>query len=316
MRLATLFLLAAVLYADRVLQSDSEVTSIAFTRDGGLAALCRDGKIRLWDLKSGGGTPATVALEKGETGTTFLAARGQFAVIDSEGRIKIRDIAGGGVVRQWAGPTPAARGLVSSIDGRDVAGYGRPYARSSENLVRVWNADGRERFKVPAGIGGIAAMAFSPDGQTLVAAAYDTDVRVWNARNGELKRLVEDMTVSMFELAFSPDGRLLAAAGVDRTIYLWDTRNWTLVRKITGQPEMISAMDFSPDGKMIVTGGMNEMAFGAPVKVILWQAATGKQIRSMDADHRAAGAAFSPDGKLVAVADYDKTVSVWSVPGR
>jgi WD40 repeat protein len=300
---------------DRVLQSDGEITSVAFLRDGGLAALGRDGKIRVWDLKSD--APArTIERAKGEGGTTFLAARGQFAVIGEDGGIKIRGLASGDVVRQWAGPTPRVGGFVSTGDGGALAAAGRPYAGSSENLVRVWNAEGREKFKVPAGIGGVSAMAFSPDGGTLVAAAYDTDVRVWSAANGELKRVVEEMTVSMFELAFSPDGKLLAAAGVDRTVYLWDTKTWRLVRKITGQPEMISAMDFSPDGKLIVTGGMNELAFGAPVKVMLWDVATGKAVRTMGADHRAAGAAFSPDGKLVAVADYDKTVSVWAVPGR
>ncbi len=318
MRLLLSSLCAWALFADagdRVLQADGEISSVAFTRDGGLAAMGRDGKIRVWDLKSGA-LSKTIDKEKGEAGTTFLAARGQFAVIGEDGRIKIRDLSSGDVVRQWAGPTPRAGGFVSTGDGKSLAGSGRPYAGSSENLVRVWNADGREKFKVPAGIGGVSAMAFSPDGETLVAAAYDTDVRVWSARNGELKRLVEEMTVSMFELAFSPDGKLLAAAGVDRIIYLWDTKTWKLVRKITGQPEMISAMDFSPDGKLIVTGGMNEMAFGAPVKVILWDVATGKPVRTMGADHRAAGAVFSPDGKMVAVADYDKTISIWAVPAR
>src|SRR5262249_48830351 len=155
---------------------------------------------------------------------------------------------------------------------------------ASGNLVRAWDADGKQHFRVPAGIGGLSAMTFSPDGQTLVASAYDTDMRVWNARNGELMKVVDDMTVSMFDLAYSPQGRQLAAAGVDRIIYLWDAKAWKLVRKISGQPEMISAMEFSPDGKLLVTGGMNEMAFTAPVKVIVWDVASGKPVRTVEAE--------------------------------
>ncbi|MEZ5400930.1 MAG: WD40 repeat domain-containing protein [Bryobacteraceae bacterium] len=298
---------------DRVIQSESEVTAISFTGDS-LAAMCRDKKIRVWNLND-------VALSKTWTrgaedaDAMFAGARGQFAVIGKDGRIRLRSLKDGAVLKQVPGSLPRAS-RVSAVDGGILAAAGRPYDGSSENLIRVWNAEGREQYKLPAGLGGVSAMAFSPDGKTLVAAAYDTDVRVWSVANGELRRVIDEMTVSMFELAFSPDGKYLAAAGVDRTVYLWDAATWKLVRKITGQPEMISALEFSPDSRLIVTGGMNEMAFNAPVKVMLWEASTGKPVRTMEAEHRVGAARFSPDGRFVAVADMDKTISVWSVPRR
>jgi WD40 repeat protein len=233
-------------------------------------------------------------------------------VIGQDGRIQLRDLASGAQRRLVTGAQPRPSRLTAS-EGGLLAAAGRPYAGSSENLIRVWNAEGREQHKLPAGLGGVSAMAFSPDGRTLVAAAYDTDVRVWTVRDGELKRVIDEMTVSMFEVAFSPDGKLLASAGVDRTIYLWDTATWKLVRKITGQPEMISALEFSPDGKYIATGGMNEMAFGAPVSVMIWDAGTGKPVKTLKAEHRVGAVAFSPDGKHLAAADMDKTVSVWNL---
>ncbi|MDX1982865.1 MAG: WD40 repeat domain-containing protein [Bryobacteraceae bacterium] len=300
---------------DRVIQSDSEVTAISFGADGSsLAALCRDSKIRVWNVKSGA-LAKTWEREADDAAAMFAGPRGQFATIGKDGRIRMRSLADGSVKRQAAGSLPRASRL-AAIDGGFLAAAGRPYDGSSENVVRVWNAEGREQYKLPAGLGGVSALAFSPDGKTLVAAAYDTDVRVWSVQNGELRRVIDEMTVSMFELAFSPDGKYLAAAGVDRTIYLWDAVNWKLVRKITGQPEMISALEFSPDSRLIVTGGMNEMAFDAPVKVLLWDASTGRQVRAMAADHRVGAARFSPDGRFVAVADMDKTISIWSVPGH
>ena len=163
-----------------------------------------------------------------------------------------------------------------------------------------------------AWLGGMSALTFSPDGKLLVGAAYDTDLRIWNGQNGELVRVVSDMTGSMFALAFSPDGKLLAAAGVDRAVYLFDTKTWAVVRKITEQPEMISALAFSPDGQRIVTGGMNELLFGSPVKVMVWETASGKALHTFDAEHRVTAAAFSPDGAWVAAADGSKSIKLWA----
>ena len=298
---------------NRVLKADSEVSSLAFSKDGrSLATFSRDGDIRVWNIASGSVTQ-TFKRDKGDSNPSFLATRSQFALIGSDGQAKIRDLESGAVIRSLPLPAPRVSGLTSTEDGKTLAGGGKDPASASANLLRVWDSEGKQRFQVPAGIGGLSAMTFSPDGQTLIAAAYDTDVRVWNARNGELLKVMEDMTVSMFDLAYSPDGKLLAAAGVDRIIYLWDAKAWKLLRTITGQPEMISALEFSPDGKFLVTGGMNEMAFGAPVKVIVWEVASGKPVRTEEAEHRVNTVAYSPDGKWFAAADGSKNVKVWAV---
>jgi WD40 repeat protein len=298
---------------DKVFNSETEVTSLAFSKDGkSLATSNREGEIRLIDLQSGSVTRSHKR-EEGDGNPIFLEARGQFAVIGKDGRVKLRNLDSGATIYSLAVSGPRVSRVATTLDGKTIAGGGPDAVSASGNLVRVWDADGTQHFQVPAGIGGLSAMTFSPDGQTLVASAYDTDMRVWNARNGELMKVVEDMTVSMFDLAYSPDGKQLAAAGVDRIIYLWDAKAWRLVRKITGQPEMISAMEFSPDGKFLVTGGMNEMAFGAPVKVIVWDVSTGKPVRTVDAEHRVNAATFSPDGRWFAAADSSKNVKLWAV---
>ena len=113
-------------------------------------------------------------------------------------------------------------------------------------------------------------------------------------------------------MSFSPDGKWLATAGVDRTVYLWDTKTWKLARKLTGHGEMISALAFSADGKRIVTGGFREITQTAPVKIVLWDSASGKMLRTFDAPRRVSSTVFSPDGKWIAAAFRDKTVQIFA----
>lgn len=189
---------------------------------------------------------------------------------------------------------------VKSPDGSLIAAATMPDRQSSLNFLRLTDSSGGERANLPAGIGGVSVIVFSPDGSMVAAASYDADIRVWNSRNGELRRLIAELPVSMFAMSFSPDGSVLAAAGADRALYLWDAKSWKLNRKLAGQPEMISALAFSPDGKRIATGGFSELTHTQPVRVLLWEVATGKILREWPAPRRVNSVEFLPGGRSIA----------------
>lgn len=316
---ASVFALATVAMAesfptDRTISSDAPAWELAFF-DGGktLAAMCGDGKLRLWDVQSGA-LRQTLGKELMGRPLTFLTQNNQFATVARDGSVQVWDAKTASLVRQLPAIIPRATRLAFSEDGSRVATAHMLDRQSGVNTIRVRDAMGKDLFSATAGIGGISILGFSPDGSALVAGSFDTDIRVWNVRNGELVQRVENLPVSMFAISFSPDGSWLAAAGVDRTVYLWDARTWELVRNITGQPEMISALGFSPDGKRLVTGGFSEVTQDNPVKVIVWDVATAKQRWAMPAPRRVVTAAFSPDGKRIAASYGDKSVNVWRVP--
>jgi WD40 repeat protein len=298
---------------DRVITSDAEVRLVSFTSDGRmLAGTSMDGKLRLWDVGSGE-LKKSFAWDQGDLGVTLSGPAGLLASVDKDGNVKLWDFQSGKPTRRAAGLKERAKRLTLSADGKVVAGSD---TKSSENTVRLWDASGAEKFAVGNGLGGTSAMAISPDGSTVVASSYDTNVRAWSARNGELLRLIEDLPVSMFAVAFSPDGKYLATAGVDKTVYLWDAKTFHLSRKLVGQPEMISAIAFSPDSRMLLSGGFSEFTENNPVKILLWDVASGKVLRSMPSPHIVQSLAFSPDGKLAASAYAEKSVGIWAIPGR
>ena len=296
--------------ADRMIVSAVAVRSVAFTADGkSLAGLCGDSNVRLWDLASGAQTKA-IAWTKSDSAVALQASAGGFAMVGSDTSMRLIDFKTGTAAVKVAAPGEKVRKVEFSPMRNMVAG-GSAVPNSSANSVRVWDAAGKLKYTVPAGIGGISVMAFSPDGATLVAASYDADVRAWSVKDGELLRLVDELNNAMFAAVFSPDSKTLATAGSDGVIYLWDAKTWKPIRKIAGQPELISSLAYSPDGARIVSGGFDSTTVNNPTHVIVWDAASGKQLHSFDAKRQVTSVAVSPDGKSIAAAAGEKSVSVW-----
>jgi WD40 repeat protein len=318
MRVLALFAVSAITLAqaaDREISSEADVDALAFSKDGGtLAGLCRDGKVRLWDSKSGA-LKKSVAPDKSDSLPSLASEADVMAAVAKDGAIKIWDLQSDRVVRQIARGMPKAEAIAFSNDRKLVASSSL-VDHSSDNMVFAWDSSGKKRFSVNAGVGGTSTMTFSPDAQILVAATWDADLRVWSTKNGELVRWINELPVSMFAVEFSPDGKTLATAGVDRTVYLWDAKTWKLLRKLVGQPEMIGAMNFSPDGKYLATGGFDSDTLRNPVKILLWDIAAGTVVRTIPAEHAVRSVKFSPDSKLIAVAAKDKAVQIWSVTGH
>jgi WD40 repeat protein len=76
-----------------------------------------------------------------------------------------------------------------------------------------------------------------------------------------------------------------------------------VVRTLTGHQGYVASVAFSPDGKELVSAG------GPDMSVKFWDVATGQMIRSVwgsETDHKnLTSVAFSPDGRLVAVAGWE-----------
>ena len=257
----------------RTLDSEANVRAVAFL-DGGaaLAGWCSDRKARVWDTATG---RLRETLERASLPPS-IAALASPLVTSAGGALTSEALIAN---KQW-----------------------------NENTVRVRDRSGADKFRLPAGLGGVSVMTFSPGGQALAAGSYDTSLRVWNTANGELLRHVEELPVSMFAMDFSPDGRWLAAAGADRIVYVWDATTWRLARKLSGQPEMISALAFSSDGRRLATGGFSVLTVSHPVKILLWDFASGKPERTFDAPSRVNSLALSPDGRWLAAAFGSRSV--------
>jgi WD40 repeat protein len=176
--------------------------------------------------------------------------------------------------------------------------------------ARVWDlVTGEERYALSTCTIGSSspAIAYSPDGQLLVAVCNIGTVIGWEATTGvERFRLTE---TSDNGIAFSPDGQYMATTGGDATVRLWDMNTDDgfprEVRQMTGHTSNAVRPVFSPDGTRLATGSHDHT-------VRVWDVMSGAEELTLRAhtDH-IWGLAFSPDGKRLASASWDGTVRVF-----
>jgi len=153
----------------------------------------------------------------------------------------------------------------------------------------------------------VTALAFSPDGRTLVSGGYK-QIHVWDLTRGKLARTIGGLGGTVRTLAFRADGRMLVAAegvpGRSGAVALIDLENGAETVLDRAKDEVLAAA-FSPDGKLVAAGGTDSV-----VKV--WNGGD-KTLTATLKDHNGwiSGLAFSPDGKLLATASADRTVQIW-----
>jgi WD40 repeat protein/serine/threonine protein kinase len=168
----------------------------------------------------------------------------------------------------------------------------------------------------------VTAVAFSPDGQTVLTGNWGNaagkrapaHVRLWDRaawERGDFTPKVEvrhDLAVT--GAAFHPDGKTFATASLDGTARLWETATGKPVGAVMRGGSPLFALAFSPDGRTLATAGLlagptPNSARGGEVR--LWNAATGEKTDAktlLSPGLFVRSLAWGPDGRSLAVGGY------------
>src|SRR5262249_14127738 len=129
--------------------------------------------------------------------------------------------------------------------------------------IGALNLSGFGPFPFPDEPGGIASVAFSPDGKLVLAGCMDNVLRVFELSTGTERKL-EGHTQQLHGAVFTPDGKRILSASYDRTVRLWDVASGKEVGRFYGHTDWVWGVAVSQDGKLGLSGSLDKT-------VRLWQ---------------------------------------------
>ena len=274
----------------RLLDAGSIVTAVALTPDGKRLAIGTiDGRVRLVDPR----TRSSVELPLNVEG----AAVWQVAF------------------------SPDGRLLAVAVDPN--GGGDGFYLQQRQGEVQLWNVAARRRIgrSIVPGAGSVMSLAWSPDGELLATGGGQLDL--WDAatqvRHGRPMKIADDGVPSV---AFDPSGRLVAGGSAIGPVRVWRVADQRpAFPPLTGHTGPITGAAFDSAGSFLATTSL----FGG---TRLWDPETGlgygdqltgsarwlgPRAPSIDLPFLGLRTAFSPDGKLLAVAAAETLGMLWEV---
>lgn len=278
----------------------AEITALAVSPDGSLLVSgSRDGSVRLWDPRTGS-DKGSIPIQAGTISDLAFSADGSRLAV------------GAGL------PSSGGWHLWRTMQlNMPVGSY----------AISVWEMQGVARIAQMQRESPVHSVAFLRDDRYL-ASGDDGGVSLWDVE-GETKLFSTTHTLLANQVSVSPDGRWAASvesswhrgmlesacAAEMPLVRVWEALTGVERWRAPYGGQWASALEFSPDGRYLVTIGqqIDVCPAGSPYahSVRVWDAATGRQLLAASAPDFVTAAAFSPDGRWLAVGGIGTMTGVW-----
>jgi hypothetical protein len=215
------------------------VRSVAFSPDGSRLAVggvhedpdvFHLGKVNLWDTRTGK-LEWTLLGEVGWVNSVAFSPAGEMLALGTENaRVELCDAATGRLQ-----PTLAVH-FSGSVRAVDWSPDGRAVASAGGGKVEVWDVEtGELQRALRHEHGDVSSVAFSADGETLVAGVSEPwgpgEIVLWELGAERMAWSSSGHIRPVAAVAFSSDGGLLASASEDGTLGVWDAQTGGLIAR-------------------------------------------------------------------------------------
>ena len=175
------------------------------------------------------------------------------------------------------------------------------------------------RAILPGHTGRVIALAFFPDGKTLVSAGMDDSlVHLWDVESGHLLQTARfppapvaasssSTPTSPIDVDVSPNGETIAISFAGGNYRLWNISTGALKTLKSTRREDYPGIAFSPNGRTVAA--ISDTPPYTPSYLIsIWDVETGALVQTTNGT----SFTYSPDGKLLVCPSMDPTIKVWN----
>lgn len=180
-------------------------------------------------------------------------------------------------------------------------------AASYGGRAMVWTLAGDPVVGVKANNKNLSSVDISPDRSVLATCGLGDEINLWHLPSGESAGQLTGHKTAVMNVKFVEDGRYLMSFGYEQTIKFWDTETWDVARVVRPMVPSSRGIVLSDDEELaavLLEGRVDIMS----VKDWTQQgelAFTAKSVGS---------AAFSQDGRWLAVGAADRKIRIWPMP--
>jgi WD40 repeat protein len=294
------------------------VVAVAVFRDERMVTGSYDGKLCLWDLKTG------VMLKKMEGHRSRVRA---LAVSPDEKWIASGDESGELIA--WHGRTgePLDQVINKAHNGWIFSLHFFPDSQwlasgSSDTTVKLWSASTWQvQCRLNCG-GNVRCIqhSLSSNGYNRLAIATDRNIQIYHNYDSSYGRYLAfptQLTRTIgggfnYSLAWTPDGKRLLSGGngTDPTIQEWDTSTWQQVSDPwKGHFKNILALSLNSDGTLLASASLDN-------HVRLWRLSDRRNIAIFKHPGEVNCVTFSADDRRILSGGMDKKILEWPTSGN
>lgn len=178
---------------------------------------------------------------------------------------------------------------------------------NDDNRIILYDFATGERLETwDAHTGTVQALAFSPDGQYLVAGDDNDIITLWDVASSTLLYTLEGHTRGVNDLDFNDDGTLLVSGASDETIIIWDVSSGEM-RSVIELPNRVFGVDFQPNSNLVAIGTRDGIAH-------LWDTDANEEVTRFEGHlDDILDLSFTPDGTQLVTASSDQQIILWNV---
>ncbi|EQK97816.1 hypothetical protein G6O67_003828 [Ophiocordyceps sinensis] len=219
------------------------MNSLVYSPDGQrIVTTADDGKIKVWDTDSGFCIVTFTEHTSGVTACEFAKKGNILFTASLDGSVRAWDLIRYRNFRTFTAPTRLSFSCLAVDPSGEVVAAG-----SLDSFdIHIWSVQtGQLLDQLSGHEGPVSALAFAPNGSSLVSGSWDRTARIWSIFNRTQTSEPLQLQADVLDVAIRPDSLQLAVSTLDGQLTFWSLSDAEQVAGLDGRRDVSGGRHFS-----------------------------------------------------------------------